>query len=142
VEAPAKKRQSRSLKVLVVEDNVDVAEAIGWVLEKIGHDHRFVHDGREALAAAHEYRPDVVILDIGLPGMDGYAVCRAFREDELFKDISIIAQTGWGQSRDKTSASEAGFDHHLTKPVSREELVKVLASIAKQGGQLENVEHS
>jgi signal transduction histidine kinase len=142
VEAPAEKQRPRSLKVLVVEDNVDVAEAIGWVLEKMGHDHRFVHDGREALATAREYRPDVVLLDIGLPGMDGYAVCRAFREDELFKNISIIAQTGWGQSRDKTSASEAGFDHHLTKPVSREELVKVLTSIAKQGGQLENVEHS
>ena len=102
---PTEKEQSRSLKVLVVEDNVDVAEAMGWVLERLRHDFRLVHDGREALATARDYRPDVVILDIGLPGMDGYAVCRAFREDELFRNIPIIAQSGWGENHDKTAAS-------------------------------------
>ena len=118
-----------SLKVLVVDDNVDVAQTIGWMLETIGHDYRLVHDGRQALGAAKEYRPDVVLLDIGLPGMDGYAVCRAFRQDDLLKDTTIIAQTGWGQSRDKTLASEAGFDHHLTKPVALAELERILASL-------------
>jgi signal transduction histidine kinase len=141
LEAPAEKGQLRSLKVLVVEDNVDVAEAIGWVLEKLGHDFRFVHNGREALAAARDYRPDVVILDIGLPGMDGYAVCRALREDKLFKNLPIIAQSGWGQSHDKMAASEAGFSFHLTKPVTRKALEKVLVSVTNQGAQLEGVEH-
>lgn len=117
------------LNVLVVDDNVDVAQTIGWMLEAIGHDYRIVHDGRQALGAAKEYRPDVVLLDIGLPGMDGYAVCRAFRQDEELKGTPIIAQTGWGQVRDKTMASEAGFDHHLTKPVSLANLERVLASL-------------
>jgi signal transduction histidine kinase len=119
----------RALKVLVVDDNLDVAQTIGWMLEAIGHDHRLVHDGRQALAAARDYRPDVVLLDIGLPGMDGYAVCRAFREDELLRDMPIIAQTGWGQSHDKSAASDAGFNHHLTKPVSLDDLQAILAGI-------------
>jgi signal transduction histidine kinase len=119
------------LKVLVVDDNVDVAQTIGWMLETIGHDYRLVHDGRQALAAAMGYRPDVVLLDIGLPGMDGYAVCRAFRQNDLLKHTPIIAQTGWGQGRDKTLASEAGFDHHLTKPVALDELERILASIQR-----------
>jgi signal transduction histidine kinase len=122
-EAPA------SLKVLVVDDNLEVAQTVGWMLEAIGHDYRLVHDGRRALEAAKDYRPDVVLLDIGLPGMDGYAVCRAFREDEQMKDTTIIAQTGWGQVRDKTKANEAGFDLHLTKPVPLAELERVLATV-------------
>jgi signal transduction histidine kinase len=124
-EAPA----ARALKVLVVDDNREVAQTIGWMLEAIGHDHQLVHDGREALAAARAYRPDVVLLDIGLPGMDGYAVCRAFRQDEDLKRTPIIAQTGWGQVRDKTMASDAGFDQHLTKPVRLAQLEEILAGI-------------
>jgi signal transduction histidine kinase len=122
--------EAQPLKVLVVDDNIDVAQTVGWMLESIGHDHRLVHDGRHALEAAREFRPDVILLDIGLPGMDGYEVCRAFRQDQLFKTIPIIAQTGWGQDKDKASASVAGFDRHLTKPVSLEDLEKLLASIA------------
>ena len=109
---------AQPLKVLVVDDNVEVAQTVGWMLEEIGHEYRLVHDGRQALEAAREFRPDAILLDIGLPGMDGYAVCRAFRQDDLFKDTLIIAQTGWGQERDKALASEAGFDHHLVKPVA------------------------
>jgi signal transduction histidine kinase len=142
VEAPAEKGQRRSLKILVVEDNMDVAEAMGWVLERMRHDFRLAHEGRQALAMAREYRPDVIILDIGLPGMDGYAVCRAFREDELFKDIPIIAQSGWGQNHDKMLASEAGFNHHLTKPITRKELERVLVSVTQQSAQVEDVAHS
>jgi DNA-binding response OmpR family regulator len=98
----------------------------------MGHLYRLVHDGRKALQAAREFGPDAILLDIGLPVMDGYAVCRAFREDALFKNALIIAQTGWGQERDKTLASEAGFDHHLTKPVAYDELERLLAN--KAGG--------
>ena len=118
-----------SLKVLVVDDNDAVAQAVGWMLEAIGHDYRLVYDGRLALQAAREYRPDAILLDIGLPGMDGYAVCRALRQDEMFKTIPIIAQTGWGQERDKTLASEAGFDRHLVKPVGFEQLENLLNEI-------------
>ncbi len=128
-EAASEQMPSRSLKVLVVDDNPEVAQTMAWLLEAIGHDHRLVHDGRKALEAAREYRPDVTLLDIGLPGMDGYAVCRAFRQDELFKSLPIIALTGLGQSQDKASSSEAGFDHHLTKPVSLADLEKLLASV-------------
>jgi signal transduction histidine kinase len=120
-----------SLKVLVIDDNVEVAQTVGWMLEEIGHEYHLVHDGRKALDAAREFRPDAILLDIGLPVMDGYAVCRAFREDDDFKDALIIAQTGWGQLRDKTLASEAGFDHHLVKPVAYEDLERLLASTAR-----------
>jgi signal transduction histidine kinase len=120
---------ARALRVLVVDDNREVAQTIGWMLEAIGHEHEIVHDGRQALESARAYRPDVVLLDIGLPGMDGYAVCRAFRGDEELKRTPIIAQTGWGQVRDKAMASDAGFDQHLTKPVSLAQLEAVLAGI-------------
>ena len=103
---------------------------VGWMLEEIGHEYHLVHDGRQALQAAREFRPDAILLDIGLPVMDGYAVCRAFRQDDLFKDSLIVAQTGWGQKRDKTLASEAGFDHHLVKPVAYDDLERVLANKA------------
>jgi signal transduction histidine kinase len=118
---------TRPLKVLVIDDNVPVAQTVGWMLEEIGHQYHLVHDGREALQAAREFRPDAILLDIGLPVMDGYAVCRAFRQDDLFKDALIIAQTGWGQQRDKALASEAGFDHHLVKPVAYDDLERILA---------------
>jgi signal transduction histidine kinase len=117
---------SQPLRILVVDDTIEVAQTIGWMLEEIGHDYHLVHDGRLALQAAKDYKPDAILLDIGLPGMDGYEVCRAFRKDEIFKAIPIIAQTGWGQDRDKASASAAGFNHHLVKPVRFEELERVL----------------
>jgi CheY-like chemotaxis protein len=100
-------------------------------LEEMGHQYHLVDDGRRALQAAREFRPDAILLDIGLPVMDGYAVCRAFRQDDVFKDALIIAQTGWGQKRDKTLASDAGFDHHLVKPVPYDDLKRVLANKAR-----------
>jgi signal transduction histidine kinase len=127
--APAAAKHA--LKVLVVDDNEDVAQAVGWMLEEIGHTYRLIHDGRHAVEAAREFMPDAILLDIGLPGMDGYQVCRALRQDDRFKHTPIIAQTGWGQSRDKTSTSEAGFDHHLTKPVAFEDLERTLSGLAR-----------
>jgi signal transduction histidine kinase len=121
--------QTRALKVLVVDDNDVVAQTVGWMLEAIGHDYHIVHDGRQALQAAREFRPDVILLDIGLPVMDGYEVCRGLRQDEAFKHTPIIAQTGWGQDRDKARASEAGFDHHLVKPVALDDLERLLAEV-------------
>jgi signal transduction histidine kinase len=121
---------TRPLRVLVVDDNVAVAQTVGWMLEEIGHQYCLVHDGRQALQTAREFMPDAILLDIGLPIMDGYAVCRAFRQDDVFKDALIIAQTGWGQQRDKALASEAGFDHHLVKPVAYDDLERLLDNAA------------
>jgi signal transduction histidine kinase len=121
----------RPLKVLVVDDTREVAQTVGWMLEEMGHEYQLVHDGRGALAAARDFRPDAILLDIGLPGMDGYAVCRALRQDPDLKGITIVAQTGWGQDKDKESAANAGFDHHVVKPVAFEVLEHLLASAAK-----------
>ncbi len=118
-----------ALKVLVVDDNVDVAQTVGWMLETIGHDYRLVHEGKLAVQTAQEYRPDAILLDIGMPGMDGYAVCRALREQTLFDDTVIIAQTGWGQSQARAAAGESRFDHHLVKPVDMDRLEQLLAGI-------------
>jgi CheY-like chemotaxis protein len=120
-------QQEATLKVLVVDDNFDVAQTVGWMLETIGHDYRLVHEGKLAVQTAQEYRPDAILLDINMPGMDGYAVCRALREQTLFDDTVIIAQTGWGQ--DRAGAGESGFDHHLVKPVNMDRLEQVLAGI-------------
>jgi len=122
-----------ALKVLVVDDNVDVAHVVGWMLEEVGHEYHLVHDGREALAEARWFRPDVVLLDIGLPFMDGYEVCRAFRADKEFQGVPIIAQTGWGQSKDKELAAAAGFNEHLTKPVDLDNLSRVISDVVQQG---------
>jgi signal transduction histidine kinase len=119
----------RPLRVLVVDDTVEVAQTVGWLLEEIGHDYELVHDGRKTLETARAYRPDAILLDIGLPGMDGYAVCRELRADEQFRKTPIIAQTGWGQVRDKVLASEAGFDYHLVKPIALEDLERLLATV-------------
>jgi signal transduction histidine kinase len=119
----------RPLRVLIVDDNVIVAEALGWMLEEIGHACESIHDGRQAIEAAGRFRPDAILLDIGLPGMDGYEVCRTLRRDERFRTTTIIAQTGWGQDKDKALAIAAGFDHHLTKPVMIEDLEKLLSTV-------------
>jgi CheY-like chemotaxis protein len=124
-EAPA----AAPLRVLVIDDSQDVAQTIGWMLEEMGHDYRLLHDGREALDAARAYQPDAILLDIGMPGMNGYEVCRMLRRDERLGSVPIIAQTGWGQEKDKASAAEAGFDHHLVKPVGFGALEALLASL-------------
>jgi signal transduction histidine kinase len=122
-------RQDARLKVLVVDDNLDVAQTVGWMIEAIGHEYRLVHEGKLAVQTAQEYRPDAILLDINMPGMDGYAVCRALREQTLFDDTVIIAQTGWGQTQARTDAGESRFDHHLVKPVNMDRLEQLLANI-------------
>jgi signal transduction histidine kinase len=120
---------SGPLSVLVIDDIIEVAQTVGWMLEEMGHDYRLVNDGRLALAEARDYRPDVILLDIGLPVMDGYEVCRAFRQDAQFAKTIIVAQTGWGQDRDKEEAAAAGFDHHLVKPVTYDALEQLLSTL-------------
>jgi signal transduction histidine kinase len=127
--SPVSLGEDAALKVLVVDDNFDVAQTVGWMIETMGHEYRLVHEGKLALQTAQEYRPDAILLDINMPGMDGYAVCRALREQTLFNDTVIIAQTGWGQTRGRTDTDESGFDHHLVKPVNIDRLKQLLAGI-------------
>jgi CheY-like chemotaxis protein/anti-sigma regulatory factor (Ser/Thr protein kinase) len=122
-------QQDAKLRVLVVDDNFDVAQTTGWMIEAIGHDYRMVHESKLAVQTATDYRPDAILLDINMPGMDGYAVCRALRQQPLFEDTVIIAQTGWGKAQDRASTGESGFDHHLTKPVNMDRLEQVLTDI-------------
>jgi PAS domain S-box-containing protein len=104
-------------RVLVVDDNLDAADTLTTFLEMLGLQVRSVHDGPDALPAARAFGPDVVLLDIGLPGMDGYEVARALRADPQVGRVRLIALTGWGAEEDRRRALAAGFDHHLTKPV-------------------------
>lgn len=123
-DAPGQKE--KPMRVLVVDDNVDAAQTVTWMLEMIGHDVRQVHTGEAALAAAEEYSPDAILLDIGLPDISGYDVCRKIRQNDALSDIVMVAQTGWGQKRDRDMAFDAGFDHHLVKPVSPDDFARVL----------------
>lgn len=118
------------LKVLVVDDSPEIGQTVGWMLEEIGHDYALARDGKGALQAAREFRPDAILLDIGLKGMDGYAVCKAFRQTPEFRTLPIIAHSGWGQNRDKDQAAEAGFDDYLVKPVSLDALERTLCAVA------------
>jgi CheY-like chemotaxis protein len=121
---------SLARRVLVVDDNRDAAETLALLLELTGHQTCTAHDGPAALAAGAEFVPDIVLLDIGLPRMNGYEVCRRLRELEWGRKAFVVALTGWGQAEDQRKASEAGFDRHLVKPVEEEVLLKVLQEAA------------
>jgi CheY-like chemotaxis protein len=117
--------------VLVVDDNVDAAHAMGYVLKLSGHDVTIAHDGPGALAAAAGKSPELVLLDIGLPGMDGYAVAARLRAAGL-NGASIVAVTGYGQEEDLRRSNEAGFDHHLVKPVDAAMIRKIIAAVTER----------
>jgi len=114
-------------RVLLVEDNVDAAESMRVLLQLSGHHVEVVHNGKEALPLAREFHPEVVLCDIGLPGLDGYGVARAIREDPSVPTPHMIAITGYGRDEDVRLALEAGFDQHLTKPVDFARLDELLA---------------
>ena len=113
-------------RILVVDDNEDGAETLATLLGLYGHEVRIAHDGAAALAAADAYRPDVILLDIGLPGMDGYEVARRLRDRNEFRATRLIALTGWGQDTDRERSRSAGFDLHLVKPVDPGKLRELL----------------
>jgi len=117
---------SRSLRVLIADDNRDGAETLGMYLGLSGHDVMLAHTGAEALEMASRCRPDVAVLDIGMPVLNGYEVAKSIRREAWGSDLTLIAVTGWGQESDKRSAHAAGFDHHLTKPVDPEQLERLL----------------
>jgi CheY-like chemotaxis protein len=113
----------------VVEDDLDVAEMLVMLLELWGHTVEAVHDGIAALVVGQTFRPEVVLCDIGLPGMDGYELARQLRQQEGLNKSVLIAITGYGQEEDQRLAQEAGFDHHLIKPVDPAALGKLLTSL-------------
>ncbi|HVY83362.1 MAG TPA: PAS domain S-box protein [Steroidobacteraceae bacterium] len=115
-------------KILVVDDNVDAAESLAIVLRMKGHDVRTAHDGTAALRVAGEQSPDIVLLDLGMPGMDGLAVGRELRNRQSGHPLRIIALTGWGQESDRERTRAAGFDEHLVKPVAPELLLDLFDS--------------
>lgn len=121
---------AKTLRVLVVDDNVDSAETIGLILELQGHKTRLAFDGCEALVAASAFNPDAILLDIDLPGLNGHEVCRELRKNPLFKNTLVIAQSGFGQERDRKLAKESGFDHHLVKPFDFTRLSGLLSTVS------------
>lgn len=115
--------------VLVIDDNVDAAETLVDLLELWGYPARMAHDGPTGLALAREFKPQIVLLDLGLPGMDGYEVARALRAEPALEGLKLIAVTGYGQEEDRQRSAEAGFDYHLTKPVEPVTLHALIADL-------------
>ena len=104
-------------RVLVVDDNTDSAESLSMLLELMGHEVRTAHDGEQALVQADAFRPDLVLMDIGMPRLDGYEAARRMRQEPWSAETVLVALTGWGQDEDKRRSEAAGFNHHLIKPV-------------------------
>jgi CheY-like chemotaxis protein/two-component sensor histidine kinase len=115
-------------RVLIADDNRDAAESLAVLLRLEGHDVTVVYDGPQALAAFNTLMPEVVLLDIGMPGLSGYEVARRVRQGTLGRAVTLIAVTGWGQETDKAEALAAGFNHHFTKPVRPDRLIDLLRS--------------
>ena len=115
-----------SQRILVADDNRDAAEALSLQLQLAGHDVRTAHDGIEALTVAKTFDPDIVLLDIGMPKMDGYEVARQLRLQPGSRRVALIALTGWGQQQDRDRTADAGFDAHLVKPVAEAQLFRAL----------------
>jgi CheY-like chemotaxis protein len=117
-------------RILVVDDNRDAAVTLAMMLRIMGHDTQTAHDGVDAVQAAARFQPDVVLLDIGLPKLNGYEVCRRIRGQPHGGEIAVIALTGWGRDEDRCQSAEAGFDFHLVKPVSVDTLGQLLSALA------------
>jgi CheY-like chemotaxis protein len=122
----AAKDATSQRRILIVDDNKDSADSLAMLLEITGNKTYMAHDGVEAVEAIEKHRPEVVLLDIGLPKLDGHEVCRRVREQPWGKDIVVIALTGWGQEDDRRKSEEAGFNGHLVKPVDYDKLLQML----------------
>ena len=133
VEALPEDRPLERQRVLVVDDNRDAADSLGMLLQFLGAEVRVVHGGQEALAAMREFSPRVVLLDLGMPHMDGLEVARRMREDPQMRTATLVALTGWGQREDRRRTGEAGFDYHLVKPADVRTLRSILAPDPGEG---------
>ena len=122
-------------RILVVDDNRDAADSMAMMLQILGNEVRTAYDGIEAVRAAGEFRPQVVLLDIGLPRLNGYETAERIRQESWGKSMVLAAVTGWGQKEDRRRSSEAGFDHHLVKPVAPTTLVELLSALPPMPGE-------
>jgi CheY-like chemotaxis protein len=131
--APAERRRpsAAGLRVLVVDDNRDAAASLALLLESMGNEVRTAYDGEQAAAVASEFRPDVALLDIGMPKLDGYEAARRIRRESNGRPLRLVALTGYGQESDRRKSHEAGFDRHLVKPLRPQVLVELLAEIER-----------
>jgi CheY-like chemotaxis protein len=118
-----------SLHVLVVDDDVDAAEAVAALLELQGHRPALLHDGLGVLEAARSFVPDVIVMDLGLPGINGYEAAALLRQERSLDGILLVALTGWGTEAHKRASLHAGFDFHLTKPVTYDGLARILKEV-------------
>jgi CheY-like chemotaxis protein len=121
-----------ALRVLVVDDNLDAANVLKMLVEEAGHLVRMAYTGPTALAAAFDYRPHIMLLDIGLPELDGLEVAKRIRQEPLLRDIVLVAMTGYRQATDRQRALEAGFDHYLVKPADFEKVRQILAEVTEK----------
>jgi CheY-like chemotaxis protein len=119
------------LRVLIVDDNVDAAESLSVLLQIGGHAARIANDGYRALLLAQEFGPQIIFLDIGMPGMNGYDVARRLRQLPGMAHVTLVAVTGWGAENDRARAREAGFDQHLTKPAALSDVTAILSTLFK-----------
>jgi CheY-like chemotaxis protein len=132
--AHAARAMRRPLRILVIDDNRDAADTLALLLDAEGHHTRVEYAGATALQAAAEFAPEVIFCDIGLPGMTGHEVAARLRADGSREAALLVAVTGWGTDDDKRRTREAGFDHHLTKPVSVDMLCEILEPLAQSRG--------
>jgi PAS domain S-box-containing protein len=123
---PAPNLTTKAVHVLIADDNVDAAESLAMLLQADQHEVRTAHDGEEALLLATEHHPDVIVLDLGMPKLSGYEVARRVRQSEWGRTTMLIACTGWGQPEDRRRSADAGFDHHLVKPVSASAVIRLV----------------
>jgi CheY-like chemotaxis protein len=126
---PMPSTPARRRRVLIADDNGDAADTLAMLLEMGGHEVRVARDGEEAVAAAASFQPDAILLDIGMPRLDGYGACERIRLLPGASATFIVALTGWGNESDKDRARAAGFDRHLVKPVDPEQLLEILAAV-------------
>ena len=126
-QSPAPDAPSTGHRILVVDDDVDAADSLGMLLDMMGHQIHVAYDGRSAIDATRTFRPEVILLDIGMPGMDGHDTCRQLRQLPWAQGITIVALTGWGQEQARRESREAGFDLHFVKPVNPDHILEALA---------------
>jgi CheY-like chemotaxis protein len=118
-------------QILVVDDNEPCAKVMMWTLEALGQKAQIAFDGKTALSIAKSTHNDLILLDIGLPGMNGYEICQEMRKDPALKNTFIAAQTGWGESEHRERSKAAGFDCHLVKPINMATLEKIISTLDK-----------
>ena len=127
-----KEVKPHNFRVMVVDDDIACAQTMVWILEMIGQSHaQMAHEGMAAIALAKSFCPEVVLLDIGLPGMNGYEICSELQKNPALANTTFIAQTGWGQREHKERTKEAGFHYHLVKPVDIEALKDIFLGLDK-----------